>query len=108
MNTVLEMRPIYHKRGETIRGHVFCSFLAVMLRRELEIRMEKKGKDGEWAEVIRGLDELQEVEAVFQGHRILLRSQLIGDAHKAIAATGVAVPPTLREAPPDPTRKPEV
>ncbi len=108
MKTVLETRPIYHKRDETIRGHVFCSFLAVMLRRELEIRMEKKGKDGEWAEVIRGLDELQEVEAVFQGHRILLRSQLIGDAHKAIAATGVAVPPTLREAPPDPTRKPEV
>src|SRR5271165_187630 len=26
--SILETRPIYHKRDETIRGHVFCSFLA--------------------------------------------------------------------------------
>jgi hypothetical protein len=24
--SILETRPIYHKRDETIRGHVFCSF----------------------------------------------------------------------------------
>jgi hypothetical protein len=28
---------------QTIRGHVFCSFLALVLKRELEIRMEQKG-----------------------------------------------------------------
>src|SRR5271157_5741804 len=38
MKSVLETRPIYHKRDETIRGHVFCSFLALLLRRELERR----------------------------------------------------------------------
>ncbi len=26
--SLLETRPIWHKRDETIRGHVFCSFLA--------------------------------------------------------------------------------
>lgn len=98
MKSTLETRPIYHKRDETIRGHVFCSFLAVMLRRTLELRLEEKGESWEWAEVTRGLDELHEVEAVFQGHRFHMRSQLVGHAHKAFAAAGVAVPPTLRPA----------
>jgi transposase len=97
MKSVLETRPIYHKRDETIRGHVFCSFLAVMLKRALELRLEEKGDSWEWAEVVRGLDQLHEVEAIFQGQRFAFRSQLIGQAHKALAAAGVAVPPTLRK-----------
>lgn len=59
--------------------------------------MAKRGQVWEWAEVLRGLDNLQEVEAVFRGRRYLLRSQLLGDAHQAIRAVGVAVPPTVRE-----------
>lgn len=94
--SILETRPIYHKRDETIRGHVFCSFLALVLKRELEKRMEEKGLDWEWAEVIRGLDNLQEVEAEFQKRRFLLRSQLSGDAMQAIRAAGVPLPPTLQ------------
>ena len=50
-----------------IRGHVSCSFLAVMLRRALELRLEERNESWEWAEVLRGLDELQAVEGVFQG-----------------------------------------
>ena len=36
MKSVLETRPIYHKCDETIRGHVFCSFMALVLRKELQ------------------------------------------------------------------------
>ena len=97
MKSILETRPIYHKRDETIRGHVFCSFLALLLKRALEQRLEEKGQTWEWAEILRGLDNLQEVEALFQGKGFVLRSQLIGDAHKAFMAAGVALPPTLRE-----------
>jgi hypothetical protein len=97
MKTILETRPIYHKRDETIRGHVFCSFLALLLKRELEQRLEDKGETWEWAEILRGLDNLQEVEALFQGKRFVLRSQVLGQAHKAFMAAGVALPPTLRE-----------
>jgi transposase len=97
MKSILETRPIYHKRDETIRGHVFCSFLALLLRRALEQRLEEKGETWEWAEIVRGLDNLQEVEALFQGKRFVLRSQVLGQAHKALMAAGVAPPPTLRE-----------
>ena len=97
MKSILETRPIYHKRDETIRGHVFCSFLALLLKRALEQRLEEKGESWEWAEILRGLDNLQEVEARFQGRRFVLRSQVLGHAHKAFMAAGVALPPTLRE-----------
>jgi transposase len=97
MKSILETRPIYHKCDETIRGHVFCSFLALLLKRALEQRLEEKGETWEWAEIVRGLDSLQEVEAVFQGKHFVLRSQLLGQAYKAFKAAGVALPPTLRE-----------
>jgi hypothetical protein len=95
--SIMETRPIYHKRDETIRGHVFCSFLALRLKLELERRLREDDQTWEWAEIVRGLDNLYEVEAIFSGKRYALRSQLIGHAQLAIRAAGVAVPPTLRQ-----------
>jgi len=95
--SILDTRPIYHKRDETIRGHVFCSYLALLLKVELEERLREQDLYWEWAEVIRGLEALQEVEAELHGKRYLMRSQLLGDAGKAIRAAGVSLPPTLRE-----------
>jgi len=73
MKSIWETRPIYHKRGETIRGYMFCSFLALLLRRALEQRLEQKGQSRERSEIVRGLDKLQEVEALFQGKRFVMR-----------------------------------
>ena len=91
--SILETRPIYHKSDEAIRGHIFCSFLALVLKRELEIRMQDKGLSWQWAEILRGLDNLQEVEAEFQGHRFVMRGHVIGNAMQAIRAVGAALPP---------------
>jgi transposase len=99
--SILETRPIYHKCNETIRGHVFCSFLALLLKAELERRMKFADLQWEWAQVLRGLEALQQVEATFQDKRFLLRSQLTGEASAALRATGVAAPPTLRQLPLD-------
>ena len=44
----------------TIRGHVFCSFLALVLQRELQWRMREAGIEAEWADVVRDLDRLRE------------------------------------------------
>jgi hypothetical protein len=96
--SILETRPIFHKSDEAIRGHLFCSFLALVLKHELESRMRQKALDWQWAEVIRGLDNLQEVEANFQGCRFFMRSQLTGHALQALRAAGAALPPTIREA----------
>jgi len=95
--SILETRPIYHKCDETIRGHVFCSLLALCLKRELELRLEEKGLAAEWAEVIRGLDNLQQVELILQGSHFLLRGEIKGHASQAVRAAEVALPPALQE-----------
>ena len=66
-------------------------------RRALEQRLQEKGQSWEWGEILRGLDNLQEVDTQFGGKRFVLRSQLQGQVHLALMAAGVAVPPTLRE-----------
>ena len=68
-----------------------------MLKCELESRLRQSGLAWEWAEVIRGPDNLHQVETTLQGRRFLLRSHLQGHASQALRATGVAIPPTLRE-----------
>jgi hypothetical protein len=95
--SILETRPIYHQSNGAIRGHVFCSFLALGLKGELERRLKQAEAACEWAQVLRGLEGLQEVELTYQGRRFLLRSQLNGEASAALRVTRTAAPPTLRE-----------
>ena len=59
---LLATRPIFHKLDETIRGHVFCSFLALVLKSELEQRIAALGHDGSWSEILADLDSLTETE----------------------------------------------
>ena len=96
----MQTRPIYHKRDETIRGHVFCSFLALVLRQELQSRLEERGHDLEWADVIGDLDRLQMVEVEQDGKRFLLRSEVQGSCGQVFQTAGVAIPPTVQQAPP--------
>ncbi len=95
--SLLETRPIYHKVDDTIRGHVFCSFLALVLRKELETRLEKQGEKLEWADINRDLRALQEVEVEMHGKKLYLRTDLRGSCHKVLQAAGVAALPTVRE-----------
>ena len=94
--SVLETRPIYHKCDATIRGHVFCSFLALLLMKELEDRLESKGWDLEWAEVLRDLEALGVTRLVSGAATCELRSTPQGTAGKVVAAAGVALGPALR------------
>jgi transposase len=98
--SLLQTRPIYHRCDETIRGHVFCSFLALVLRQELQSRLEEQGHKFEWADVIRDLDRLQVVEVEQDGKRFLLRSEVQGTCGRVFQAVGVALPPTVQQVSP--------
>jgi hypothetical protein len=95
--SLLATRPIFHKRDETIRGHVFCSFLALILRKELQERLQRKGHEIEWADVVSDLDALQEFDVQYQHKHFLLRSEVKGTCGKVMQAMGVALPPTVRQ-----------
>jgi transposase len=95
--TLLETRPVFHQTDAAIRGHVFCSFLALVLAKELQDRLEAHEVEAEWADVLRDLNALEETEVAQDGKRFLLRSDLQGVAGKVLQAVGVAVPPTVRQ-----------
>jgi len=96
MKSLLETRPIYHKCDVTIRGHVFCSFLALVLRKELQDRLEAKGWQLEWADIIRDLDNLLELEVRVSGKGYLIRNEIKGRVGQVAQAAGVALPPSIR------------
>ena len=99
-------QPIFHKLDETIRGHVSCSFLGLVLKKELEDRIANIGKpaaasdnaeNGSWPDVLADLDSLTETEVEQDGKRFLLRSAPRPAASLALRAAGVALPPTVRQ-----------
>ena len=90
-------RPIFHKLDETIRGHVSCSFLALVLKKELEDRIATLGHASSWPNVLADLDSLTETEVEQDGKRFLLRTPPRPAASLALRAAGVALPPTVRQ-----------
>jgi transposase len=96
MKSVLDTRPIFHKRDETIRGHVFCSFLALILRKELDQALNLAGEWFEWEDIKRDVKALQEMTIQDCGKTIVVRSRAEGCCGKVFQAVGVALPPALR------------
>jgi hypothetical protein len=89
MNSVLETRPIYNKCNDTIRGHVFCSFLALVLMKELQSRLHDRGRHPEWEQIKRDLRALQEVEVKSEGSRWFLRTELHGMCRQVLQAAAM-------------------
>jgi Transposase DDE domain len=95
---LMRTRPIYHSSDAAIRGHVFCSFLALILRKELDERCRKVGFRPEWGDVLRDLDRLQEVTISKDGRAMTLRTPATGVIGPLFKAARIALPPNV----PDP------
>jgi Transposase DDE domain len=95
---LMRTRPIYHASDAAIRGHVFCSFLALVLRKELDERCRNAGFRPEWGDVLRDLDRLQEVEICKDDQRITLRTPATGVIGPLFKAARIALPQNVREA----------
>jgi Transposase DDE domain len=97
---LMRTRPIHHSSDAAIRGHVFCSFLALVLRKELDARCRKAGFRPEWGDVLRDLDRLQTVELAKDGQQVTLRTPATGTVGPLFKAAGIALPPNIRDAVP--------
>jgi hypothetical protein len=95
---VLRTRPIYHASDAAIRGHVFCSFLALVLQKALYECCKAAGFTPEWGDVLRDLDRLQEVLLAKDGQQIRLRTPATGAVGPLFKAVGIALPPNIRDA----------
>lgn len=96
LKSVLDTRPVFHKCDETIRGHVFCSYLALALRKELDHLLEKNNYNFEWKDIKQDLKALQETLIEDKEKHLVIRTQSTGTCGKVFQAVGVALPPTIR------------
>jgi hypothetical protein len=94
---LMRTRPIYHSSDAAIRGHVFCSFLALILRKELDERCRNAGFRPEWGDVLRDLDRFQEVTITQDGRAMTLRTPATGTIGPLFKAARIALPPNVRD-----------
>ncbi len=97
VKTMLHTRPAYHQKNENIRGHVFCSFLALVLKKELDRRLNTAGHIFEWSDIKQDLKALQQVTIEENGKRLAIRSECKGVCGKVFQSVGVAIPPSIKE-----------
>ena len=97
---LLATRPIFHKTDAGIRGHVFCTFLALVLRKELIDRLAARRSRLEWQRVIDDLADLSEIDVEQDGRRARLRTAPGPTIDPICRAVGVTLPPVFQEVPP--------
>ena len=63
-------------------------------------RLAQRNDVLEWADIVRDLNGLEEIQVDQDNKRFLLRSHTTGVCSKVFQAVGVALPPTVRSAAP--------
>lgn len=99
---LLATRPIFHKTDAGIRGHVFCTFLALVLRKELIDRLAVRRSRLEWQRIVDDLADLSEIDVEQDGRRARLRTAPGPTIDPICRAIGIALPPVFQEMPPVP------
>ncbi len=98
--TLMATRPVYHRTDAAIRGHIFCTFLALILRHELLARLTKR-KDPmpEWQQIIDDLADLSVVDVEQDSRRARLRTAPRASIDPVCRAVGLCLPPVFQEMP---------
>lgn len=94
-----DTRPIFHQSDAAIRGHVFCSFLALVLAKELTRLCDAKGLKPEWQPLLNDLDRLQQATIEKDGKAITTRTHVTGQVGPVFQAVGIALPKNVDEPP---------
>ncbi|HVP99777.1 MAG TPA: IS1634 family transposase [Roseiarcus sp.] len=104
---IMRTRPIFHSSDAAIRGHVFCSFLALSMQKHLDDLSRQAGLVPEWKDLLRDLDRLQQVQIRHRGADWLVRTDAASAVAGLFRCAHLALPPRARQArPPPPPPKP--
>ena len=104
---IMRTRPIFHSSDAAIRGHVFCSFLALAMQKHLDDLLRQTGLGPEWKDLLRDLDRLAEVRIRHRGADWLVRADAAPAVAALFRADHVVLPPRARKARPPPPAQPK-
>jgi len=103
---IMRTRPIFHSSDAAIRGHVFCSFLALAMQKHLEELMREAKIAPEWKDLLRDLDRLQHMRIHHRGADWLVRTDAAPSVTALFRAVHVALPPRARQTAPPKSSSP--
>ena len=89
----MRTRPIFHSCDAAIRGHVFCSFLALAMQKHLDDLMREAGLTPEWKLLLRDLDRLTQVRIHHNGVDWLVRADVSPMVTALFKRANIALPP---------------
>jgi len=97
---IMRTRPIFHSSDAAIRGHVFCSFLALAMQKHLDDLLREAGATAEWKELLRDLDRLQNVRLEHRGADWLVRTDATPNVAALFRHAHIVLPPRARQTAP--------
>jgi hypothetical protein len=98
---VMRTRPIFHSSDAAIRGHVFCSFLALVMQKCLDDLSREAGIMPEWKTLLRDLDRLQHVRIRHRGNDWLVRTDVSKPIADLFCHAHIALPPRAKQMAPE-------
>lgn len=88
----LEIRPVYLRTQDHVRGHMVVCFLALVLEAALDRLLRAQGSSGSYQEVLADLEQVRAVGLEVRDKAWLWRTELPRKAYDAFRAAGIRPP----------------
>jgi transposase len=95
----LEIRPVFLRVEDHVRGHILVCFLALVLGAALQRLLKEQRADGSYSDVLSDLEGVRAVELRANGKRWLVRTDLPARAFQAFKAVGLRAPVHIQPLP---------
>ena len=95
----LEIRPVFLRVEDHVRGHILVCFLALVMEAALQRLLKEQRADGNYSDVISDLEGVRAVEVRANGKGWLVRTDLPARAFQAFKAVGLRAPVHIQSLP---------
>ena len=92
MKTTLETRPIFHWTVKRIKGHFVICFLAFLLERTLEYKLNSNNNALPPMQIRDAIDSVQFAQVEINGERMLINTKLDKNAKMILKTLGIKQP----------------
>jgi transposase len=91
LKTTLELRPVYHRKDERIRAHVFFCFLALLL-----VRIAERKTGRTWDQIRSIMERIHLGEFFSKNGRVFQRTELTHDQVSILKSLKIPAPPKIK------------
>jgi len=91
----IKVRPIYHRNNDRVKGHIFICFLAYLLEKLLEKKLEESGLTLSARKALQLLDPIKVVISELAGQKIKKVTSIVKEQEKILKSLGAQKIPRI-------------